>query len=77
MAKITVYRWSRYDIANDEMTRSRRLGTLEAIARVCGEPDMTRHFEINEADLDPNLVGMTPRDYNPSGLAGFQTRVTD
>jgi hypothetical protein len=76
MAKITVYEWSRYELTHDQMTRSRRLGTLEAIERVCGEPDMTRHFEIDEADLDPTAAGMTPRDYKPRGLAEFQTQVT-
>lgn len=36
MATVTVYRFELYDISTDETRTSRRMGTREGIAAVCG-----------------------------------------
>lgn len=75
MAKITVFRWHRYDIQNDEMNISRRLATADAIKRWQGEVIGTG-IEIDEEDVGSEVDGMTVRDYRLGGPAGFQTRTT-
>jgi hypothetical protein len=70
-----VYRFRKYDISTDEFQTSKRMGTLEAIAAVGGDPIMDASKEAAEEDLDS--VGLTARDYwFKSNRSGFQQNVT-
>jgi hypothetical protein len=65
MTKVTVYRFTIYDITTDENRISKRMGTLEGIERVCGTPIEGTAVEIDASELDPEIVGLTPRDWRP------------
>jgi len=77
MTKITVHRFSVYDVQTDENVVSRRMATLEAITRARGEAIKGTAFEIDAADLDPDLDGMTRRGFLPRAEPlGFQRVVS-
>jgi hypothetical protein len=78
MSTVTVYRWQKYDIATDEVLKSRRWATLEAIERACGEPVDRFGVEVDASELDPDTPSMTPRNWRPPSerYGGFQRQVT-
>jgi hypothetical protein len=72
----TVYKFEVYDITTDESRPSRRMATLDAIARARGTPVEGTGREVETSDLDPAEDGMTPRDFHlRSRRTGFQTVV--
>lgn len=75
MAKVTVYRWAKYDIRDDASQRSRRWATREAIEWAGGYPIETTATEIDESALGAEVNGMTCRDFDPHAARGFQTLV--
>jgi len=76
MAKITVHRFTVYDVTSDQSQTSRRMATAEAIARARGVAIEGTAREIEEVDLDPNEDGMAPRDFHLRlTRTGFQTEV--
>lgn len=65
MARVTVYPFKRYDVSSDQSPPT-RYGTLDAIRKMHGaKPIIGKGVEIDEAQLDPDLPGMTPRDFKP------------
>jgi hypothetical protein len=75
VTKVNVYRFTVYDITNDEQRVSRRWATREAIKRVCGQV-----LEDTEVEVDPSVLGreedgMTERDFNPNPGTSFQQQV--
>jgi phosphopantetheinyl transferase (holo-ACP synthase) len=69
-----VYRFTIYDIKNDESVLSRRWATREAIAWAHGHAIEKTEIEVDASVLDGN--GMTERDFDPHALKGFQRQVT-
>ena len=51
---VTVYYFEKYQILTDEIVRSKRPATLEAISRSRGQALMSTALEIDEAELDRN-----------------------
>jgi hypothetical protein len=77
MSRVTVHLFRAYDIHTDQFIVSKRMATLEAIARVNGEPIEGTAVAIEVSDLDPGISGMTPRGYEPrSEPLGFQSFVS-
>jgi hypothetical protein len=69
--KVTIYQFTVYDISQDEMRRSRRWGTREAIERIrSGSVLEETATEVEGSCLDDN--GMTQRDFNPSRSSDLQ-----
>ena len=58
--QVTVYFFSKHDVASDQTIRSQRPATLEAIRRSAGVPLMETAQEIDAADLDD--VGFRRRE---------------
>lgn len=75
MSKVTIYRFSLYDINTDESRQSRRWATLEAIKRLHGEVHEETATEVDASVLEPSNIihGLTARDFNPHPRTGFQT----
>jgi hypothetical protein len=69
-----VYRFTIYDIANDESRLSRRWATRQAIEWAHGHALEETETEVDASVLDSN--GMTARDFDPHALKGFQRQVT-
>lgn len=61
---VTIYRFSVYDIQNDEQRLSRRWATKDAVERIrSGVAHEETAAEVDPALLDDN--GMTKRDFDP------------
>lgn len=54
MPKITVYYFTGYNITTDQIIRSKRMATLEAIKTFNGTPLMETAKEVDTSDLDGN-----------------------
>lgn len=54
MQKVTVYYFTCYDIRSDEILRSKRPATLEAITRCKGEVLKDTAQEVDASSLDDN-----------------------
>lgn len=77
MSKVTVHMFKVYDVQTDVFFISRRMATMEAIARARGEAVEGTACEIDVTDLDPGIDGMTPRGFQPrSEPLGFQKVVS-
>ena len=76
MPTVTIYRFKKYDISSDEYQKSRRWATLEAIARIGGEP-LEDTALVDAAVLGREIDGMTDRGFDPRSRSGFQRQVTD
>lgn len=76
MAKVTVYRWKKYDISTDEKRVSRRWGTREAIERMGGEIIADTATEVDESVIQSDIEGLTVRNFNPNPRTDFQRQVT-
>jgi hypothetical protein len=73
----TIYRFSKYDISTDATRRSRRWGTLEAIAAWGGVPLKETGVEVDAAVLSSEVEGMTAIGFDPHPRErGFQRQVT-
>lgn len=73
MSKVTVHMFKVYDAQTDEFLVSRRWATIDAITRARGEAVDGSAREIDVADLDPAIPGMTPRGFQPrTEPLGFQ-----
>jgi hypothetical protein len=77
VAKVKVYRFTIYEIVNDENRRSRRWATREAIKRVGGEVLEDTATEVDASVLGGEIEGMTVRNFNPQPAGtGVQRQVT-
>ena len=79
MSTVTVYRFNAYDVSSDQMQKSRRWGTREAIVNVArGVVIEDESIEIEVQYIEsPNsdMPGFTSRDFNPNPRTGFQRQV--
>lgn len=75
--RVMVYAFAIYDIRSDEMQRSRRMATREAIAQHGGVTIENTELEIDAAHIGQEIAGMTVRNFGPHSLeqGGFQRRV--
>jgi len=69
-----VYRFTVYDVTNDESRVSRRWATREAIEWARGHALEETETEVESSVLDSN--GMTERGFDPHASKGFQRQVT-
>ncbi|HJW42619.1 MAG TPA: hypothetical protein VJ476_15495 [Rhizomicrobium sp.] len=76
MSRVTIYRFSLYDIQADGMHRSRRWATREAIDSVHGEVLEETATEVDAAVVNTGIQGMTERGFDPHRRTGFQRVVT-
>jgi hypothetical protein len=81
MSKVVVHRFESYDITNDQMVKSRRYGTADAIKNTAlGRILPNTQIEVDASELGIEIEGFTVRDYRPDSEraapgGGFQTRV--
>jgi hypothetical protein len=75
VTKVKVYRFTVYDITNDEQRRSRRWATREAIKSVNGQVLEHTEVEVDPSVLGREVEGMTERDFDPRPRTGFQGQV--
>jgi hypothetical protein len=75
MGTITVYRFRKYDITNDENRQSHRWATREAVERIGGEVLQDTATEVDPSALGKEIDGMTERNFDPHPRTGFQTQV--
>jgi hypothetical protein len=73
---VTVYRFTVYDITNDEQRTSRRWATREAIERVRGQVLEATATEVDPSVVGAEIAGMTERNFDPHKSTGFQRAVT-
>jgi hypothetical protein len=66
MAKITVYRFEMYDIKNNEMQKSKRWATREFIGSIGGRILEDTAVEVDEADAQSEVIGLTKRNFDPA-----------
>jgi hypothetical protein len=72
MAKVTIYRFEVWDSVNDEIRKSRRWGTREAIEEIAhGRVLEETAREVDEAVVKSDIWGFTERDFNPDRSTGF------
>jgi hypothetical protein len=71
-SRVTVYRWSKYDIGTDTEKTSHRMGTREAVARCRGTVIEDSGVEIDASLLGDEVDAMTSRNFNPNWAAGEQ-----
>ena len=65
MARVTVYRFTIYDIFSDDNIISKRMGTREGVKKIRGAVIESTAVDIDEAALDPDLPGLTPAGFAP------------
>lgn len=76
MSKVTIYQVKVYDPQNDEMRKSRRWGTREAIEKIAhGKVLDDTATEVDESAIASDIPGLTERDFNPHKCQGFQMSV--
>jgi hypothetical protein len=77
MTTVTIFQFEVYRIDSDEVVKSRRWGTREAIRNIaCGRVLEDTAREVDETVVTSDLQGFTKRDFDPDARpTGFQTRV--
>jgi hypothetical protein len=64
--KVAVYQFEIYDVQHDEMKRSRRWGTREAIERIAhGIVLEDSATEVDQFEVDSDIPGLTEKDFIP------------
>jgi len=76
MAKVTVYQFTNYDMASDNMIKSRRWGTREAIEFIKANILEDTAVEVDDAMLGRQVSGLSEIGFNPHAVKGFPTQVT-
>ena len=67
MAKITIYRFEVYDVSIDDITKSRRWGTREAVESIArGRVLPETATEVDGCVVDSDIQGFTVRDFQPN-----------
>jgi hypothetical protein len=72
VSKVTIYRFTKYDITTDAPRQSSRWATREAIVRVNGNVVENTAVEVEASVVVSDVDGMTTRGFNPKGPSGFQ-----
>jgi hypothetical protein len=75
VSKVTVYRFTKYDITSDGNIKSRRWTKCEAIERIGGDVLEDTATQVDESALGREIDGMTERNFDPHPRTGFQTQV--
>jgi len=75
MDKVTVYRFTKYDITTDQPQKSTRWATRKAIDRVNGTVLENTAVEVDASVVGSEIEGMTARGFDPHAQRGFQTVV--
>jgi hypothetical protein len=70
MAKITVYHFEVWDPTNDQMVRSKRMGTPEAIKNTAHGREVGPGIDVDASDVGTEIHGFTVRNYQPPGASG-------
>lgn len=65
MTKITVYPFEVWDPINDQMVRSKRLGTLDAIKNTAHGRECGPGIDVDASDVGTEIHGFTARNYRP------------
>jgi hypothetical protein len=75
---VTVYEFNMYDLSTDQVKKSRRMGTRNAIENIAnGWPLEETKIDIPVSQLSREISGMTEIDFNPHKRPlEFQTQVT-
>lgn len=76
MAKTTVYQFIKYDMASDNIVKSRRWGTREGIEWLQGTVLEGTATEVDESLVGHEIEGLTDIGFNPHAQKGPQTQVT-
>jgi hypothetical protein len=71
----TIYRFTVYNIATDQVQKFKRWGTAEAIGSIGGAILMDTATEVDPSVLSSTLVGMTEPGFNPARRTDFQRQV--
>jgi len=77
MSTVTIYQFEVYRIDSDEIVKSRRWGTREAIVEIAhGRVLEDTAREVDESIVASDIQGFTERNYDPDARPpGFQTYV--
>jgi hypothetical protein len=67
MTKITVYHFEVWDSVNDQMVRSKRMGTPDAIKNTAHGREVGQGMDVDVADVGTEIPGFTVRNYRPPG----------
>jgi hypothetical protein len=67
MTKITVYPFEVWDPINDQMVRSKRLGTLDAIKNTAHGRECGPGIDVDASDVGTEIHGFTVRNFRPPG----------
>lgn len=65
MSSVTIYRFTIYDISRDEHVTSRRWGTRDGIAAVCGAVLEDTGAVVDASAVGGEVEGLTVRDFQP------------
>jgi hypothetical protein len=76
MAKVTVYQFTNYDMSSDNMIKSRRWGTREAIAFIKANILEETAVQVDDSTLGRQVPGLSEIGFNPHTVKGFPSRVT-
>jgi hypothetical protein len=77
MSKATIYQFELYDIQSDQVVKSKRWGTREAIVEIaCGQVLEDTAIEVDDTVILSDIHGFTVIGFDPHRRpAGFQTQV--
>lgn len=67
MAKITVYPFEVWDSVSDQLVRSKRLGTLEAIKNTAHGREVGPGIDVDASDVGTEIHGFTVQNYRSPG----------
>jgi hypothetical protein len=67
MTNITVCHLEVWDSVNDQMVRSKRMGTPDAIKNTAHGREVGQGIDIDVADVGTEIAGFTVRNYRPPG----------
>jgi hypothetical protein len=73
MSTVTIYQFEVYDISIDNITKSKRWGTREAIESIArGRILPETAAEVDEAAVKCDILGFTMRNFQPNKNSGFR-----
>jgi hypothetical protein len=75
MAKVTVYQFTKYDVASDQVVKSRRWATRKAIEWIDATILEDTAIEVDESVIGREVDGLSDIGYNPHATQGFQRQV--
>ena len=67
MTKITVYHFEVWDSVSDQMVRSQRMGTPDAIKNTAHGREVGQGIDVDVADVGTEIAGFTVRNDRPPG----------